>query len=536
MIEKLVYSTIDVEYGSWNWLRREIALRSGYSPDHNLLGRVERVHVDSIIESGVMQFVQGAWPTIGLPPDTPAGEGRMPDAQHVEAEKDVKRHPPHRWSFMQKSHSFATVSGTSSYDLPDDFGATIQEPTTSRAGGRIAIARLAHIKQLISVDNEAAEPRYCALERTSIGGSTKQTTKLVLYPVPNAVETVTVEYSANPEILSKLSQYPPGGVEHAETVLACCYLVMAQRGGEGLEEATRLVQDRMVASIVLDRASSKPTTDGVWVEDDGRFNVAYLSRMIGRHIGAGPNPKTWTHQQEQLIAETIRRARRRVYNPPVLPGEPYAHDWTFLRPIGDLVTVSGVWEYDLPSDFAQLYGPITYSTTGSVLYSPIEFVGEMTLRRLLQRQEASTRPSVGAIRVKQHSDALGTRYELLLWPVPDDEYELQYRYRVNPDTSGPNSLPALVDNLDLHGGDRYSEMYLEAAMMEADFLQGQKRSEHEERFMRAVQSAVSQDRLTNATDSLGYNGDSRANAGEYDGDWTHHDLDENVVTYNGITY
>ena len=137
MIYGQVWNTIDVEYGSFNWLRREVSLKIGQNADHNLLGRTERAHVDSIVESGVMQFVQGAWPTIGLPKDSPAGEGREPDAQHVEAEKDLKRHPPHRWSFMQKSHSFSTVSGTSHYDLPEDFGATIQPRR-----GKVDVSRL----------------------------------------------------------------------------------------------------------------------------------------------------------------------------------------------------------------------------------------------------------------------------------------------------------------------------------------------------------------------------------------------------------
>lgn len=529
------YNTIDVEYATFNWLRREVALKMGYSPDHVLLNRTERVHVDSIIESGIAQFCQGAWPTAPRLPEEPSGEDRDPEAMHVEAKKEDKRRPPHRWSFMHLVYSISTVSGQSEYDLPADFSGVFQEPTTTREGGRIGIARTSHLRQLISAENEAGNPRYCALSRESVGGDTRSLSKLLLYPVPDAIETIQVEYVANPQTLSEISQFPPGGAEHAETVLAACFHVIAQRTGEGLEQAINLLQDRMTASIVTDNASARPTTDGVWVEDDGRFNLAYCSRMIGRHIGAGPNPKVWSHQQEQLLAEILRQGLRKVYNPPILPGENYPHDFSFLRPIGDLITSSGVSEYDLPLDFVQFFGPMTYKQDDAVLYTAIKFVGEERIRQLLQRPEASTRPSRAAVRVKSSGDAMGTRYELLLWPVPDDSYNLEYRYRINPDTSKANLLPSLDSKIDIHGGDRFSEMYIEAMMLCADYIMGKKRSEHEERFLRAVHSAVGQDRLTNATDSQGYNSDPTADRGDYN-NGSFHDLDANITTYNGAIF
>lgn len=544
-----VFSTIDVTYGTYDWLRREVMLQHGFTADHKLLGKAERTWIDSIVERGMHQFVNAAWPTAQALPETTVGEGREPDAQHVEAEKEARRRPPHRWSFTHRIHTLTTAIGTYEYEMPDDFGGVIGEPTTTREGGRIAIVRENHIRQLVESDAESGKPRYCALRHSRIGGVEKQQTNLLLYPNPDAIESISVEYSANPETLSDDAQYPPGGVEHAETLLAYCLMILAERSGKGLQEAIARVQDRLTASIVLDRASDKPTADGVWLEDDGRFNVAYLSRMIGRHIGAGPNPKVWTHQQEQLIAEIIRRARRRVYNPPAIRNDIKSHDWSFLRPIGNLTTVSGQWAYDLPADYVQMYGPVFYEgggtiqdgsgndiAVGTTFYHPLQMRGEADLMRMLQLQEASTRPTICATRVKKFNKAQGTRYELLVWAVPDGSYPLQFRYRVNPDTSVPNSLPAMVADLDLHGGDRYSEMYLEAAMLDADYLAGKKRSEHEDRFLRAVETAVMQDRATYASDNLGYNRDRRSNAEDQYGGLDRHSWSENITTFNGNTY
>ena len=528
-----VWNTIDAEYGSFDWLRRELCIKIGYNPDHRLLNRAERSYVDSIIESGVMQFCNASYPSVPIMGESSSGEGRSPDSFQQEADKEARRKPPHNWSFLHKIYEVDVVSGTSSYELPSDFGAWIGEPTTPRSGGKIAIVRESQIRQLQSSDPQSGGAKYCALRRSSIGGRSRQTTDIVFYPTPNASEIIQVEYKATPEFLSDSVQYPPGGLEHAESVLAACFYVCAQRKGEGIEQAVAHYRDRLSASIVIDRASSKPTSDGVWIDDDGTFNAAYLSRMVGRHIGAGPNPSAWSHGQEQMIAEALRRAQRKVYNPPVLPGEKYPHDWSFLRPVSEITTVAGQYSYELPADFAQLYGPMTHASADSTLYPSIRFVGEHMIRQLLQRQVSSARPDRVAVRVKPKGANTQTRYELLFWPTPDDVYTISYKYRVNPDTSGADSLPALVDIMDLHGGDRYSEMFLEAAFLAADEIMGVKRSPHDERFLRAVINAVGSDRLTAASDSMGYNGDPSTGRA-WNGDW--HEYDENMVSYNGNLY
>lgn len=529
------YNTEQVEYGTFNWLRREIGAKIGYKADHNLLGNIERRHVDSVIESGVQQFISSAWPTIPQNPSGPPPEGREPsDAGHVESNKEAKRRPPHRWSFMQRFATIATVVDQSAYDLPDDFGSWIGEPTTAVGGGRISIVREAQIRQLLSSEGLTGQPNYAALRKTSVGGVTKQASEIVIYPIPDTVQDIIVEYMPNTVTLTDDAQYPPGGLEHAETVLSYCFYTLAQRTSKGIQEAAMYVQDRLTASIAIDKESGAPTSEGVWVDDDGRFNMASLSRFIGRHIGAGPNPSAWTHQQEQLIAEALRRGRRRVYNPPLIRDERYPHDWSFLRPLTDIVTIPGIYEYDLPSDFAQMYGPMTHSTDQSTLFPAIRYVGEVQIRQLIQREETSARPERAAVRVKPHDDDVGTQYELLLWPIPDQNYRLTYRYRVNPDTQKGDTLPALTTKFELHGGDRYWEVYLEAALYSADELMEVRNSKHGERFMRALEAGVGQDRLTHSPDYMGYNSDPASERDGFRADI--HDWDENIVTYNGIEY
>lgn len=522
-----VWSTVSPEYGSLHWLRRELAVRLGFPADGRLLDRPQRAYVDSIIESAVMQFSTGMVPD--APPDTPPGEGR--EGIQIEAEKEAKRRAPYRWSFLNKVEVITLHPAQDEYDLPSDFGSFHGEPTTDREGGRIAIVQESHLRQLAAADPQSGFPRYCTTRKVVVSGSSRPQTKLILYPTPDSSGSISVEYGVVPRVLDEDHPFPPGGAEHAETLLSYCFYVQALRTGEGLDIAITHLRSRMAASVVLDRAASKPTSDGVWVDDDGRFNKRYLMRMIGRHLGYGPNPKAYSHQQTQLVAEVLRRTLRRVYNPPLLPGEAIPHDWSFLRPLAMFSTLPGEHIYQLPTDFASLDGNLAHATEGAVLYNDIQVVGENMLRSLLQKQQSSARPERAAIRIVQHDNATGPRYELLLWPVPDEVYQINYRYRVNPNSV--EMLPVSSTDLDIHGSDRYSEMFLEAAMLSADEIMGVKRSEHLERFMRAVQAAVGLDRNMHSPTSRGYNRDMSDDRGEI---YDRYRFDAPPVTYNGVSY
>lgn len=95
-------------YGSFDWLRREVGgyLGLGYNPD--AWDSEQSAKVDSIVNSGLMQFY--------YPPPIPAGkEGEM-----------VK----HRWSFMSPVETMVLVASQSTYELPEDFAGITEEGFT----------------------------------------------------------------------------------------------------------------------------------------------------------------------------------------------------------------------------------------------------------------------------------------------------------------------------------------------------------------------------------------------------------------------
>lgn len=95
------------EYGSYAWLRRETGgfLGLGYNPDSWDVEQAAKV--DSIVQSGLMQFY--------YPPP--------------QVDKDGKA-VPHRWSFLAPVAELETVVGQSEYILPEDFAGIVEEGFT----------------------------------------------------------------------------------------------------------------------------------------------------------------------------------------------------------------------------------------------------------------------------------------------------------------------------------------------------------------------------------------------------------------------
>lgn len=97
------------EYGSYAWLRREVSGFLGYGYNADALDAERAGKVDSIIQSGLMQFY--------YPPPMPDKDGNA---------------APHRWSFLSPVAEMEIVLGESAYDLPEDCSGIIEEFTVGQ--------------------------------------------------------------------------------------------------------------------------------------------------------------------------------------------------------------------------------------------------------------------------------------------------------------------------------------------------------------------------------------------------------------------
>jgi hypothetical protein len=211
----------------------------------------------------------------------------------------------------------------------------------------------------------------------------------------------------------------------------------------------------------------------------------------------------------------------------VLPGERYSHEWSFLNPVGKLVTNDEVYVYDMPSGYITMSGPLTFAPDEGNLWPSVELVPEFRIRQQLALSTSGGRPRMASVRVKAIDPAGGTHYEIVFWPAPDDDYELNYRYQVNP--AGMDEDACLP-----YGGQQHAQTIIEACLAAAEEQQGTINGPHAAKFMECLVASVSSDRRTGCPETLGYNYD-RSDMPMVDDRMSHY-CDGHTVTYNGTEY
>lgn len=94
----MTYTTKPIEYGTYQWLRREIGGYLGFGYSDATWSFDQAKKVDSIIQSGYMQML--------YPPAIP-----------VDGQEGIS----HQWSFLTPVSRLNIKSGIKSYTLPTDF-------------------------------------------------------------------------------------------------------------------------------------------------------------------------------------------------------------------------------------------------------------------------------------------------------------------------------------------------------------------------------------------------------------------------------
>lgn len=189
-------------------------------------------------------------------------------------------------------------------------------------------------------------------------------------------------------------------------------------------------------------------------------------------------------------------------------------------------TITPDGRYRLPDNFGGLYGELTFAP--DITSIPIRVLGEQALRRKIQVNNDLGRPAAAAVRPVILDSTVGQRHELLLHPIPDKLYLLDYRFTV---------LLKVIDATNKFSGmsEAYSECLLAAcrAVAEQRFFDTKDIDDTEYKEMLAL--CVRQDRLRAAPETYGYNADRSEVSGVYS-HRTAREVVSAAVTYNGVTY
>lgn len=190
----------------------------------------------------------------------------------------------------------------------------------------------------------------------------------------------------------------------------------------------------------------------------------------------------------------------------------------------------GFYRYDLPSDFVDMIGPLTYAPSTATWAGEVPIVSEHQIRRLRQSIDYFGYPRIAAIRPRALDPTTGSRFEILFWPIPEDAFTFEYRYEMFPGLlTTTNQYP--------YGGLTHANTWVEACLAEAEMSKfGNQSKIHEKRFMECLRSSIEHDRQVNCPEHLGNNNDySDIMEGGDHLFWTHRNS-YNVTAYEGRTW
>jgi hypothetical protein len=202
------------------------------------------------------------------------------------------------------------------------------------------------------------------------------------------------------------------------------------------------------------------------------------------------SPAKWQPDHNEQLNIVVDDGLVRFYKP--IPGGKDPYEWSFLRPSATLVTVSGTGTYALPDDFGGNVDKLI--VTGGGTSNPIDLIATSDLLQLKAAEGASNGlPRFAAFRrtTAAESTTSSVRYELLLYPTPDDAYTLTYSYPLLPN--------APTDATYLLGGMQHHQTMVESVLAVAEeYLDAGGEGNtgtHAQMFQVLLSASVEQDRL-----------------------------------------
>jgi len=214
-----------------------------------------------------------------------------------------------------------------------------------------------------------------------------------------------------------------------------------------------------------------------------------LLQEVGEFLGFDRDTSQWSAEQTAQVDRYVQSGYRQFLYPPAFDGIEAGYEWSFLKPAGSVATVADAGEVDLPYDFDQLIGDLTYDP-GYHCASVMQ-VSQGRILAWRQNSSATGRPCYAAVRYKESDGSAGQRQELMLYPTPDAAYTLNFRYNAFTGKLS-TALPYPL------GGMRYAEVLIESCLAVAEQRADDERGLHWESFLRLLADATARDKKNSA--------------------------------------
>lgn len=156
------------------------------------------------------------------------------------------------------------------------------------------------------------------------------------------------------------------------------------------------------------------------------------------------------------------------------------------------ITANGVM--GLPDDCQDIEGEMTFEPDEA--WVPVVQRPEDWLRRLRQTHSSSSGPpQYFGLRPRTYAPATGQRWDIMVWPDPDDDYTMTYRKCINLDALATTQYPP--------GGMAHSETILESCLAVAEARYGDTQGLHKAIYEEWLVKSKAKDARLVAPESLG---------------------------------
>ena len=322
----------------------------GYGVETDPLGTLAFWDADQLAD--VTRSVNGGYRQFLYPP--PVAEGQ----------------PPHEWSFLTPPSALIFTAGTQLMELPIDFGGVIFGATLDLNNRRLTVISEDRFNALTGgISSTTGEIQYVSLWKPTQSGVEERRYSLGVYPTPSSDQVVRFRYMREPLMLDDNEEIPWGGDRHSETIMQSCLSVaeLFQDDEHGIHWQ-RFLQ-RLSFSVAMDLRERQTAEDGLsgWPVDEvepdevtAQITYQDLRRECGAEAGFGRDSRAWSHEQSKLIEFSVQNGYRTYWAPPITEGQKEPWDWSFNKPVAELVLEANVHKYDLPADCGSIVEEFTY--------------------------------------------------------------------------------------------------------------------------------------------------------------------------------
>ena len=161
--------------------------------------------------------------------------------------------PRYEWEFLRTVSSINLVTNTATYDLPDDFGGTMQDNSLAFASGseKRGLMKMPEedLRKCQAIETAKGTPLYYSIFPKTFDPTVGQRWQISFYPTPDADENtvaISYRYTRVPDRLTNTNVYPAGGAQYGETLL---YAFLAASEAMTDDDAQGMYQQKFQESL-----------------------------------------------------------------------------------------------------------------------------------------------------------------------------------------------------------------------------------------------------------------------------------------------